>query len=159
MEYVEGQPLTGPLPVAKALEYTGQICDALDAAHRKGIIHRDLKPANILLTKSGVKILDFGLAKMEQAKAEAATGDTATMSQTSEGTILGTLQYMSPEQIEGQTADARSDIFALGLVIYEMITDRRHESARAKLWHLAQADAKTSDRLVTLRGGPSVAPD
>jgi serine/threonine protein kinase/Tol biopolymer transport system component len=125
MEYVEGQPLTGPLPVAKAVEYAAQICDALDTAHRKGIIHRDLKPANILLTKSGIKILDFGLARIEQGKSEAASGDSATMSQTAEGTILGTLQYMSPEQVEGHLADARSDIFALGLVLYEMITGKR----------------------------------
>jgi eukaryotic-like serine/threonine-protein kinase len=124
MEYVEGQPLKGPVPVKEAIDLAGQILDALDAAHRKGITHRDLKPDNILVGKTGVKILDFGLAKMDHESA--ASGDTvATKPLTAEGTVLGTLQYMSPEQIEGQEADARSDIFAFGLVIYELITGRR----------------------------------
>jgi predicted Ser/Thr protein kinase len=123
MEYVEGQPLTGPVPLAEALRLAGQIADALDAAHGKGITHRDLKPGNILLSKAGVKILDFGLAKIEHA--ERPEGATETMPLTSEGTVLGTLQYMSPEQIEGQEADARSDIFAFGLVLYELISGKR----------------------------------
>jgi serine/threonine protein kinase len=123
MEYVEGQPLKGPVPLSEALTIAGQILDALDAAHRKGITHRDLKPDNILVGKAGAKILDFGLAKVER---ESESADVvATKPLTAEGTILGTLQYMSPEQIEGQEADARSDIFAFGLVLYELITGKR----------------------------------
>jgi serine/threonine protein kinase len=120
MEYVEGQPLKGPLLV---LALAGQILDALDAAHRKGIIHRDLKPGNILVDKNGVEVLDFGLAEIEHAPG--VDGATQTLPLTSEGSILGTLQYMSPEQIEGKEADARSDIFAFGLVFYELITGKR----------------------------------
>ena len=109
MEYVEGAPLKGPLPVEEALRVAIQIAEALDVAHRKGIVHRDLKPANILVTKTGVKLLDFGLAKFQGAVA--ADQQTVTMSLTGKGEILGTLHYMSPEQIQGQEADARSDIF------------------------------------------------
>src|SRR5579864_2331049 len=123
MEYVEGKPLKGPIELNQALMLAGQILDALDAAHRKGIIHRDLKPGNILVDKNGVKVLDFGLAKIEHAPG--VDGATQTMPLTSEGSILGTLQYMSPEQIEGKEADARSDIFAFGLVFYELITGQR----------------------------------
>jgi Tol biopolymer transport system component/predicted Ser/Thr protein kinase len=123
MEYIEGRPLKGPMPLDQVLKYAAQMCDALDAAHRKGIIHRDLKPANILVTKSGVKLLDFGLAKVEQAVATA--GDTMTLALTVKGQILGTLHYMSPEQLQGKDADARSDIFALGLVLFEMLTGKR----------------------------------
>jgi Tol biopolymer transport system component/tRNA A-37 threonylcarbamoyl transferase component Bud32 len=125
MEYLEGQPLKGPLPVEKAVEYARQILDALDAAHRMGIVHRDLKPANILVTKSGVKLLDFGLAKAERAKAISASEETATDTITQEGTILGTLQYMAPEQLQGKGADARSDLFSFGCVLYEMLTGKR----------------------------------
>ncbi len=123
MEFVEGETLHGPLPLARALLYAGQILEALEAAHRKGIVHRDLKPANVMVSKSGVKLLDFGLA---QVKAPATAGDqTATMALTTEGTIAGTLQYMSPEQLQGKEADGRSDIFAFGLTFYEMLTGRR----------------------------------
>lgn len=127
MEYVEGKPISGPVPVHEALTLSGQILDALDAAHRKGITHRDLKPGNILLGQNGVKVLDFGLAKIEHAPTSggATSAATQTMPLTGEGSILGTLQYMSPEQIEGQEADARSDIFAFGLVFYELITGKR----------------------------------
>jgi Tol biopolymer transport system component/tRNA A-37 threonylcarbamoyl transferase component Bud32 len=125
MEYVEGQPLKGPLPVEKAVEYARQILDALDAAHRMGIVHRDLKPANILVTKNGVKLLDFGLAKAERAKATSASDETVTQSITQEGAILGTLQYMAPEQLQSKGADARSDLFSLGCVLYEMLTGKR----------------------------------
>jgi serine/threonine protein kinase len=122
MEFVEGVPLHGPLPIEKALEYAGQILDALDAAHRKGIVHRDLKPANILVTTQGIKLLDFGLAKQSAALGP---DDITRAAATVEGSITGTLQYMSPEQLEGKPADARSDIFAFGLVLYEMITGQR----------------------------------
>src|SRR4029077_5323253 len=101
MELVEGAPLKGPLPVAKAVEYAGQILDALDAAHRKGITHRDLKPANILITKQGIKLLDFGLAKQSVISDSDATVFAGI---TAEGQILGTLQYMSPEQLQGKEA-------------------------------------------------------
>jgi len=124
MEYIEGAPLKGPLPVGKAVEYAGQILDALDAAHRKGITHRDLKPANILVTKQGIKLLDFGLAKHQAAPLEEG-GATLAQALTGEGQIVGTLQYMSPEQLQGKDADARSDIFAFGCVLYEMLTGRR----------------------------------
>ncbi len=128
MEFVEGTPLQGPLPVEKALEYAGQILDALDAAHSKGIVHRDLKPANILVTKQGIKLLDFGLAKQagSPVAGSAAGPDDVTMAELSVvGQISGTLQYMAPEQLEGKPADARSDIFAFGLVLYELITGKR----------------------------------
>jgi serine/threonine protein kinase len=132
MEYLEGETLAsrlkkGPLPPDQALRYGVQITDALDTAHKHAVIHRDLKPGNIMLTKSGAKLLDFGLAKVRAA--EAVAGMTALPTQTTpltgEGTILGTLQYMAPEQLEGKQADARTDIFALGAVIYEMATGRK----------------------------------
>jgi len=124
MEYVEGAPLKGPLPIGKAVEYAGQILDALDAAHRKGITHRDLKPANILVTRSGIKLLDFGLAKNKAAPLEEA-GATLTKALTGQGQIVGTLQYMSPEQLQGKEVDARSDLFSFGCVLYELLTGSR----------------------------------
>jgi Tol biopolymer transport system component/predicted Ser/Thr protein kinase len=123
MELVEGTPLRGPLPLKQALDYAGQILDALDAAHRKGIVHRDLKPANILVTKQGIKLLDFGLAKRSGPLQE--SDATLTAALTSKGQILGTLQYMSPEQLQGKEADARSDLFSFGCVLYEMLTGKR----------------------------------
>jgi len=124
MEYIEGKPLAGPLPVEQAIEYGAQVCDALAAAHRKGIVHRDLKPDNILVTKSGVKLLDFGIA---HKAAKPLAMDDATMTQTLSrpGTITGTLRYMSPEQLEGKEAGAASDIFSFGCVFYEAITGQR----------------------------------
>jgi eukaryotic-like serine/threonine-protein kinase len=114
LELVEGTPLKGPLATQKAIEYAGQILDALDAAHRKGIVHRDLKPGNILITKQGVKVLDFGLADI--------AGDPAL---TATGAVMGTPAYMAPEQWEGKPADARSDIYAFGCVLHEMLTGQR----------------------------------
>src|SRR5499433_2650928 len=122
MELVDGTPLRGSLPLKQAVEYAGQILDALDAAHRKGITHRDLKPANILVAKQGVKLLDFGLAKQA---APGPDGATLTKALTSQGQILGTLQYMSPEQLQGKEVDARSDLFSFGCVLYEMLTGKR----------------------------------
>jgi len=133
MEYLEGETLAqrllkGPLPVAQVLQYAIEIADALDKAHRKGITHRDLKPGNIMLTKSGAKLLDFGLAKLKQEAAPASSVSqlpTIQSAITGEGTILGTLQYMAPEQVEGKEADARTDIFAFGAVVYEMATGKK----------------------------------
>ena len=123
MELVDGSPVKGPMPVAKAVEHAGQILAALDAAHRKGVVRRDLKPANILLTKQGVKLLDFGLAKHTPP---VVSGDaTRTQGLTGAGTILGTLQYMSPEQLQGKPVDSRSDLFSFGCVLYEMLTGKR----------------------------------
>jgi len=114
MELVDGAPLKGPLAAQTAVEYAGQILDALDAAHRKGIVHRDLKPGNILVTRQGVKVLDFGLADI--------AGDPAL---TRTGAVMGTPAYMAPEQWDGKTADARSDIYAFGCVLHEMLTGKR----------------------------------
>jgi eukaryotic-like serine/threonine-protein kinase len=126
MEYIEGSALKGPLPLNRALEYAAQICDGLDAAHSKGITHRDLKPANILVTKSaGVKLLDFGLAKQSRDRKGAEADETLTMALTGEGQIVGTLYYMSPEQLQGQDPGPASDIFSFGLVLYEMLTGKR----------------------------------
>jgi serine/threonine protein kinase len=125
MELIEGSPLRGPLPIHTALDYAEQICSALDAAHSAGIVHRDLKPDNILITRHGLKLLDFGLAKMERAAGAGGdeSGLTATMTGTTE--IVGTLYYMSPEQLQAKAVDSRSDIFSLGTVLYEIITGRR----------------------------------
>ena len=125
MEYVEGQPLRGPLPVSEALRLAIQMADALEAAHRKGIVHRDLKPGNVLVTKSGVKVLDFGLAKMEEPAPSEGEQTRTASPRTEEGTIVGTTAYMSPEQAGGKPVDARSDIFSFGAVLYEMVTGRR----------------------------------
>jgi Tol biopolymer transport system component/predicted Ser/Thr protein kinase len=122
MEFVDGTPLRGPFPVKQAVEYAEQILDALDTAHRKSITHRDLKPANILVTRQGVKLLDFGLAKRGGPLQE--TDATVTAALTGKGEIIGTLQYMSPEQLQGKEADARSDLFSFGCVLYEMLSGR-----------------------------------
>jgi serine/threonine protein kinase len=123
MELVDGTPLRGPLPLKQAVEYAGQMLDALDAAHRKGITHRDIKPANVLVTKQGVKLLDFGLAKRTGPLEE--SDATLTTALTGKGEILGTLQYMSPEQLQGKDVDARSDLFSLGCVLYEMLAGKQ----------------------------------
>jgi eukaryotic-like serine/threonine-protein kinase len=133
MEYLEGETLEhrlqkGPLPGKQVLEYGIQICDALDKAHRQGIVHRDLKPGNIMLTKAGATLMDFGLAKLalEANRVKSALDEMTAESKklTAEGAILGTFQYMAPEQLEGAAADTRTDIFALGGVLYEMATGK-----------------------------------
>jgi len=132
MELVEGETLAerltrGPLPLDRALAYAVQLTDALDKAHRKGFVHRDLKPGNIMVTKAGIKVLDFGLAEQRvQAPAPGwADADTRTTPIGRPGTVFGTLQYLAPEQLEGRATDERTDIFACGAVIYEMATGRR----------------------------------
>src|ERR1700682_3798784 len=133
MEYLEGETLAqrlvkGSLPLEQVLQYAIEIADALDKAHRKGITHRDLKPGNVMLTNSGTKLLDFGLAKLKQeAVPTIPDSQLPTMKSaiTGEGTILGTLQYMAPEQVEAKEVDARTDIFAFGAVVYEMATSRK----------------------------------
>lgn len=124
MEYVEGVTLAtrlekGPLPTAEVLEYGIQLSSALDRAHRNGVTHRDLKPGNIMLTKSGAKLLDFGLAKASSLAASTATISHAAQAHpiTLEGAVIGTVPYMSPEQVEGKDVDGRSDIFSLGAVL------------------------------------------
>jgi len=141
MELLEGQLLSdrlsrGPLPREQVLEFGKQIAEALDAAHRRSLIHRDLKPGNVMLTRSGVKLLDFGLAKTVGTRSDEA--DVTALPTESErplterGTILGTFQYMAPEQLEGKTADARTDIFALGCVLYEMATGKKAFSGASR---------------------------
>jgi serine/threonine protein kinase len=125
MEYIQGKPLAGPLPLDDALRYAIQIAEALVAAHRQGIVHRDLKPANILVAKTGVKLLDFGLAKRSPKREAAASDETVTQALTQNSAIMGTLQYMAPEQLQGKEADPRSDIFSFGCVLYEILTGRR----------------------------------
>lgn len=138
MEYLEGETLavrieTGPLPTADLLRYASQIADALDKAHRQGIVHRDLKPSNVMLTKAGAKLLDFGLAKSGAIlQGDIGTSPTVSRALTAQGTIVGTMQYMSPEQLEGKEADARSDIFAFGAMLYEMATGKKAFDAKSQ---------------------------
>ena len=137
MELLEGESLAdrlakGPLPLSDVLKCGVQIAEALDKAHRAGVIHRDLKPGNVMLTKSGAKLLDFGLAKSGVFEVRVDGAATQQKPLTQEGTILGTFQYMAPEQLEGLEADARTDIFALGVVLYEMATGHRAFEGKTK---------------------------
>src|SRR5262245_49712216 len=136
MEHVAGETLAarlaeGRMPLERALRHGIQIAGALDAAHRQGIVHRDLKPANVMLTRDGVKLLDFGLAKL-QPDADDALAATATAELTTEGTVLGTVAYMPPEHLDGAECDARGDIFSLGVVLYEMVCGRRPFEGESK---------------------------
>jgi serine/threonine protein kinase len=138
LELMEGESLAarlskGPLPVEDVLRFGVQVASALDAAHRQGIVHRDLKPGNVMITKTGAKLLDFGLARSSEGKGvvEAISSlNTVDKPLTEQGTIVGTFQYMAPEQLEGQAADARTDIFALGALLYEMATILLRSPAR-----------------------------
>jgi serine/threonine-protein kinase len=123
MEYVDGTPLKGPVPVADALRLAAQIAEALAAAHRKGIVHRDLKPGNILVNERGAKLLDFGLATFGEPLASG--GLTSSVALSEPGAIVGTVAYMSPEQAQGLAVDARSDVFSFGAVLYEVLSGRR----------------------------------
>ncbi len=118
LEFVAGAPLQGPLAAKDALRLATQVASALEAAHECGVLHRDLKPANILLTKSGIKLLDFGLAKLS---ANAAPDMTASIT----GNLVGTPAYMSPEQAQGKSIDARSDVFSFGAVLYELLSGKQ----------------------------------
>ena len=132
MEFIDGESLhhllrKGPIAWNTAVEWAAQIASALDAAHRQGIIHRDLKPANIMVTEAGIKLLDFGLAKLLESSQST---DSMAPSQpaetlTAEQRIVGTLHYMAPEQLEGRAVDERTDVFALGTTLYEMLTGRK----------------------------------
>jgi eukaryotic-like serine/threonine-protein kinase len=150
MEYLEGETLAervrkGPLPLKESLKIGIEVCEALEAAQRSGIVHRDLKPGNIMLTKNGAKLMDFGLAKaavpgLSRAASAPLLSAAKTISEatplsplTSAGTVIGTIQYMAPEQIEGKEADARSDLFALGAVLYEMATGKRPFEGKSQI--------------------------
>jgi serine/threonine protein kinase len=142
MEYLEGETLAdrlgrGPLPTDQVVRHGIEIAEALDKAHRQGIVHRDLKPGNVMLTKSGAKLLDFGLVKLRGApEASAASAISALVTAerplTAHGVVLGTFQHMAPEQLEGKEADARTDIFALGTILYEMRRAGRPSWGRAR---------------------------
>src|SRR5262245_28262936 len=141
MEYLAGESLAdrlpkGPLPLPSALRVGLEIAGALEAAHRHGVVHRDLKPGNIVLTKSGAKLLDFGLAKLARAGSNALDEVSSLATEekplTEHGTMLGTVQYMAPEQLEGKEADARTDVFALGVVLHEMATGRKAFSGTSR---------------------------
>ncbi len=144
MEYLEGETLAdhllkGPMPPDQVLKYGIEICEGLERAHKNGVVHRDLKPGNIMLTKTGTKLMDFGLAKAVSAGNPPSSGLTETLINpggshplTAKGTVVGTFQYMAPEQVEGKEADARGDIFALGAVLYEMATGRRAFSGKSQ---------------------------
>src|SRR5689334_8070345 len=142
MALVQGETLAnrlsrGPLPMDELLRVGGQLADALDRAHRAGVVHRDVKPGNVMLTRSGAKLLDFGLARGTGSGLAARASDltsspTVAQPLTAEGTLLGTFHYMSPEQLEGREADARSDVWALGCVLHEMATGRRTFDGRSQ---------------------------
>lgn len=157
MEYLEGVTIAervkkGPIPITEALEIASEIADALDKAHRQGLIHRDLKPANVILTKEGAKLLDFGLAKVSVSGGvvEGISGLTQTSPLTGTGTIVGTIQYMAPEQLEGSEADARSDIFAFGGVLYQMITGKRPFDGKSQANMIAAIIERTPAPLTSI---------
>jgi Tol biopolymer transport system component/predicted Ser/Thr protein kinase len=162
MEFIDGETLAdrlarGPLPVEEVLRFGVQIADALERAHKRGIVHRDLKPGNIMLTSEGTKLLDFGLARADlgvDGDAELTVSPTISKPLTAVGTVIGTYQYMAPEQLEGKTADVRTDIFALGAVLYEMASGRRAFAADTQasligaIMHESPAPASTIQPMI-----------
>ena len=176
MEYLEGESLAerlkkGPLPLKDSLKVGIDVCEALEIAHRQGIVHRDLKPANIMLTQGGAKLMDFGLAKplgvattsagsgappSFTAVAVTAAGPSPLSPLTTAGTIVGTVQYMSPEQIEGKEADARSDIFSFGAVLYEMVAGKRPFEGKSQISLASAILEKDAEPISTLK--PSTPP-
>jgi Tol biopolymer transport system component len=143
MELVEGETLAariarGPMPLADVVRYGAQIAQALDRAHRAGIVHRDLKPGNVMLTRSGAKLLDFGLARSSRAAVLGSEAPTVQGSITADGVIVGTVPYMAPEQLQGAEPDPRTDLFALGAVLYEMTAGRRAFDAKSTVSLIAQ---------------------
>src|SRR5688572_23652999 len=159
MELLEGETLAarlehGPLPLDRALGFAGQIAGALDAAHRKGVVHRDLKPSNVMLASGGVKLLDFGLAKLrELEREETVERSTQSLELTEQGTVLGTIPYMAPEQIAGGDADARTDIFALGVILYEMSAGRPPFEGRSRAGLMAAILTHQPEPLSSFRSG------
>jgi Tol biopolymer transport system component len=158
MEFCDGETLSerlarGPLPLEQALTYAAQMTDALDKAHRTGIVHRDLKPANVMVTKTGVKLLDFGLAEQRVTPLEPGWSDAATrlVPLAPPGALLGTLHYLAPEQIEARQADERTDIFACGAVIYEMVTGRKAFSGDTQAAVIAAIMSQAPPPLRSLR--------
>ena len=158
MELVDGQSLAdclgrGPLPISEVLLYGSQMADALDRAHRAGIVHRDLKPGNVMITRGGVKLLDFGLAKTAATPQPSANESTMVQQEplTGEGMVVGTVQYMSPEQLAGEAVDARSDIFALGAVLYEMATGKRAFAGSNRTSLIASIMASTPPPMAQLQ--------
>ena len=154
MEYVQGQPLASPVSWRQAVDQAIQIAEAMAVAHQQGIVHRDLKPANVLVTGTGVKVLDFGLAQVRAPLGE--LDQHATASLTAQGAMLGTLAYMAPEQLEGRPVDARTDIYALGLVLYELVAGRR---ARGGVSAAEVISATMRDPIPVLREARPDVPD
>jgi serine/threonine protein kinase len=159
MEYLEGETLAerlrkGSLPQERFFKIALEICKGLEKAHRRGVVHRDLKPGNIMLTATGAKLMDFGLAKALATPVGQSSGLTVTLSTpaasqplTAKGTVVGTFQYMSPEQLEGREADARSDIFALGAVLYEILTGKCAFEGKSALSVASRSSKKNPSRL------------
>ena len=166
MEYLEGETLAnrllqGPLPANQIYSYAIEIADALDKAHRKGIIHRDLKPGNIMLTASGTKLLDFGLARIVDPIVPTAGSVAKTLAAvesqdlTAEGTVVGTLNYMAPEQLEGKQTDSRTDIFAFGAVLFEMATAKQAFASNSTASTISAILSKDPPAVSTVRSGLS----
>jgi serine/threonine protein kinase len=157
MEYVEGETLAqrlvrGALPVEQALLYAVQITSALDRAHSSGIVHRDIKPANVMITRAGAKLLDFGLARPVAPVAGAGGGEALSATDlTQSGLIVGTVQYMAPEQLEGRAVDARTDIFSFGALLYEMVSGRRAFTGDSAASVIASILEHEPPRLTTLQ--------
>jgi serine/threonine protein kinase len=159
MEYLEGETIdkrlaSGPLPLQDLLKYAAQIADGLDKAHRQGLIHRDLKPANIMITSTGAKLLDFGLARSIAMNPSSDLSQSPTMghSLTAEGSIVGTFQYMAPEQLEGRESDARTDIFSFGATLYEMATGRKAFPGDTQASLIASIMSKEPVAISTVQG-------